>query len=346
MEQTQTMEPQVGENQLQAPNNLQQAQSNSQSNGGYEPPFKIASVTAQTNEQGQQDLATPPAPVVDEKAVLQARLEELEAKLQSAPSEPQVKYQVPEELKALIENPQTLAILNENIADKPLATLVMEQFWQENPWATSESMIREGLRRQYPDIDFDIPENLGLSDVEFAQLEWKGEAYRKQQMDEQAQLRGQLEQAMNIEQPAPIDNEAINAEWAARVDNGLNGYKPTDLALNIPGYEFPKLDLAKVQELAYSENAPLMVDPNTGFVWPNMEATAALAELAHLKAQIPAMLEAAKRAAPREAVQAINQTLNNQSPLANSMNQTFSSQNGQSGPRIGGMRIVGVSKDF
>jgi hypothetical protein len=104
--------------------------------------------------------------------------------------------------------------------------------------------------------------------------------------------------------------------------------------------------LAKVQELAYSENVPLMVDPNTGFVWPNMEAATALAELAHLKAQIPAMLDAAKRAAPREAVQAINQTLNNQAPLPNSMNQTFSSQNGQSGPRIGGMRIVGVSKDF
>lgn len=333
------MEPQVGENQLQAPTNLPP--------NGYEPPFKIASVTSQTDESVQQpQTETAPAPVVDEKAVLQARLEELEAKLSAVPNEPQIKYQVPDEIRALIEKPETLAILNQNIAEKPLANLLMEQFQSENPWATNEYMVKEGLRRQYPDIDFEIPENLGLSDVEFAQLQWKGEAYRQQQMDQQAQLKGKLEQAMNIEPPAQIDNEAINAEWAARVDNGLSGYKPTDLALNIPGYEFPKLDLAKVQELAYSENAPLMVDPNTGFVWPNMEATAALAELAHLKAQIPAMLEAAKRAAPREAVQAINQTLNNQAPLANSMNQTFSSQTGQNGPRIGGMRIVGVSKDF
>jgi hypothetical protein len=77
-----------------------------------------------------------------------------------------------------------------------------------------------------------------------------------------------------------------------------------------------------------------------------MKAAAAMAELEMLKSQIPAMLEAARRAAPKEAIEAMNRTLNNQVPVNNvapiDPKQVVSSN----GPSIGGMRILGVQSNF
>jgi hypothetical protein len=328
----------------------EQIQNNSQPS--QEGGLKILSVTdpekeAQMAPQTSGE-AKPLETIVDEKQALLDQITQLEQKLQAAPTEPVVKveYMVPDELRQLVDNPATIAILNENYAAKPVDVLLKEQFKRDNPWATTDSMVENALRRQYPDIDFEIPENLGLSDVEFAEISWKAEGFRKQQMDEQTALKGKIEEAMKIPEPAQFDNAAFEQEYAQRVEHGLGSVKPMELALDIPGYEFPKLDMAKVKELAYSENAPLMVDPQTGLVWPKMDAIAALAELEHLKAQIPAMLEAARRAAPKEAVAAINQTLNNQAPMANTAPASVTGQQANNGPRIGGFRVMGVQSNF
>jgi hypothetical protein len=65
-----------------------------------------------------------------------------------------------------------------------------------------------------------------------------------------------------------------------------------------------------------------------------------------LKSQIPAMLEAARRAAPKEAVEAINRTLNNQVPAQSAAPIDPKQLSNAKAPMLNGMRIVGVQAAF
>jgi hypothetical protein len=71
-----------------------------------------------------------------------------------------------------------------------------------------------------------------------------------------------------------------------------------------------------------------------------------MAELELLKSQIPAMLEAARRAAPKEAVEAINRTLNNQVPAQSAAPIDPKQLSSAKAPMLNGMRIVGVQATF
>jgi hypothetical protein len=71
-----------------------------------------------------------------------------------------------------------------------------------------------------------------------------------------------------------------------------------------------------------------------------------MAELELLKSQIPAMLEAARRAAPKEAVEAINRTLNNQVPMSGAAPIDPKQLSNAKAPMLNGMRIVGVQATF
>jgi hypothetical protein len=274
-------------------------------------------------------------------------LAELEQRLQ-APSEAepkiQVEYRLPEEVKELLDNPKTLALLNENYDQKSVLDLLKEAFKEANPWATTDRHIESHLRRQYPDIDFDVPENLGLAPEEYDALAWQAEGLRQERISTQQDLRGKLEAARNPV-TSNFDVDGYQKQYQDIVESGLQGIKPATLTLDIPGYQMPQLDVAKVRDIVYSDNVPLSLDKD-GNVWPNMQAAAAIAELEMLKGQIPAMLEAARRAAPKEAVEAINRTLNNQVPQNNSAPVDTKQTLGQRPPSIGGLRVVGVQSNF
>jgi hypothetical protein len=117
------------------------------------------------------------------------------------------------------------------------------------------------------------------------------------------------------------------------------------LSLGIPGYNLPKVDAEKIRDIVYSDAVPLSLDKE-GNVWPNMKAAAAIAELEMLKSQIPAMLEAARRAAPKEAVEAMNRTLNNQVPQNNVSPVDPKGALSAKAPMFGGLRVVGVQTNF
>ena len=280
---------------------------------------------------------------VDDIESLRARLAELEEQLQSKEA-PKVEYRMPEEVLNLLNNPETLSVLNEDYENKTVLDLIKTAFKEANPWAKTDRHIEAHLRRQYPDIDFDIPENLGLAEEDYDAIAWQAEGIRQQLISKQNEIRGQLESA---KAPAytQADLDGYQQQFNALVEEGIKGIKPEPLALDIPGYKMPQLDFEKLKDIVYSENVPLSLDAN-GNVWPNMKAAQAMAELELLKSQIPAMLEAARRAAPKEAVEAINRTLNNQVPASSAAPIDPRQLSNAKAPMLNGMRIMGVQATF
>jgi len=303
------------------------------------------------NENAPQEEYVPPvqqeeqAPVVDELQQLRDKLAEMEAKLSGVPeSQVKVEYHLPNEVKEILENPGMMALLNEDFSNKTILDLIKDDFSRRNPWATTDRHIETHLRRQFPDIDFDIPENLGLAQEDFDALAWQAEGYRNELLSAQHELKGKLDAVKNPV-PAQFDTEGYQRQYEQKVNTDLSGLTPMELTLGIPGYEYPKVDPNKIRDIAYSEQVPLSLDVE-GNVWPNMKAAAAIVELEHLKSQIPAMLEAARRAAPKEAVEAINRTLNNQVPQNNVAPIDTKQAVGRQAPSMNGMRIVGVQSNF
>lgn len=293
--------------------------------------------------ENQEPQAQADGNVVDDIESLRARLAELEEQLQSKEN-PKVEYRMPEEVLNLLNNPETLSVLNEDYENKSVLDLIKAAFKEANPWAKTDRHIEAHLRRQYPDIDFDIPENLGLAEEDYDAIAWQAEGIRQQLISKQSEIRGQLESAKS---PAYTqeDLDGYQQQFNNLVEEGIKGIKPEPLSLDIPGYKMPQLDFEKVKDIVYSDAVPLSLDAN-GNVWPNMKAAAAMAELEMLKSQIPAMLEAARRAAPKEAVEAMNRTLNNQVPLSGAAPIDPKQLSNAKAPMLNGMRIVGVQATF
>lgn len=280
---------------------------------------------------------------IDDIESLRARLAELEEQLQSKENV-KVEYRMPDEVINLLNNPETLAVLNEDYENKSVLDLIKTAFKEANPWAKTDRHIEAHLRRQYPDIDFDIPENLGLAEEDYDAIAWQAEGIRQQLISKQSEIRGQIESA---KAPAitQADLDGYQQQFNALVEEGIRGIKPEPLALEIPGYKMPQLDFEKLKDIVYSDQVPLSLDAN-GNVWPNMKAAQAMAELELLKSQIPAMLEAARRAAPKEAVEAINRTLNNQVPQSGAAPIDPKQLSNARAPMLNGMRIMGVQATF
>lgn len=351
-----TQEMQQQDNSLQQEGLQYQEGQNSQ-----ELPFKVARVedypsqSTQENNTLFEDNTQPEgeavAPVTQEEQQgevydidsLRARLAELEEQLQNKDA-PKVEYRMPEEVLNLLNNPETLSVLNENYESKTVLDLIKAAFKEANPWAKTDRHIEAHLRRQYPDIDFDIPENLGLAEEDYDAIAWQAEGIRQQLISKQDEIRERIESAKT---PAltQADLDGYQQQFNMLVEEGIKGIKPEPLALDIPGYKMPQLDFEKLKDIVYSENVPLSLDAN-GNVWPNMKAAQAMAELELLKSQIPAMLEAARRAAPKEAVEAINRTLNNQVPQMNATPMDPKQIAAAKAPTLNGMRIMGVQATF
>lgn len=317
-------------------------------------PFKVTKVSMPEDnypqnleEPSQQEPNTPeptPDPVPNEDIeALRAQLAEMEAKLQEAQA-PKVEYRLPEEILEIIDKPETLALLNEDFNKKSVGDLIKQAFKEANPWATTDRHIEAHLRKQYPDIDFDIPENLGLSEEDYDAIAWQAEGIRQQRIAQQEEIRGKIEAAKSpVSQK--FDMDGYQNAFNDLVEKGIGSLKAESLPLEIPGYQYPAVNPEKIKDIVYSNDVPLSLDKE-GNVWPNMKAAAAMAELELLKSQIPAMLEAARRAAPKEAIEAMNRTLNNQIPPPNTAPIDPKQVVSAKGPSIGGLRIVGVQSNF
>jgi hypothetical protein len=320
-------------------------------------PFKVTKVSLDTEENYQQENTepqenTPEAPIDepqetaqgDDIEALRQQLAELESKLQEAKTTTRVEYRLPEDVLEIIDKPETLAMLNMDYSKKSVGDLIKEAFKEANPWAKTDRHVESHLRKQYPDIDFDMPDDLGLSEEEYDAIAWQAEGIRQQRIAQQDEIRGKIEAAKNPV-TSQFDLDGYQEQFNGMVENGIGQLKSGVLPLEIPGYQYPAVDAEKIKDIVYSNDVPLSLDKE-GNVWPNMKAAQAMAELEMLKSQIPAMLEAAKRAAPKEAIEAMNRTLNNQVPVNNVAPIDPKQVLSANGPSIGGMRIVGVQSNF
>jgi hypothetical protein len=280
---------------------------------------------------------------VDDIDALRQQLAEMEAKLQQAGQGTKVEYRLPDEVIELIDNPGVLALLHEDFTQKPVVDLIKDAFREANPWAKTDRHIEMHLKKQYPDIDFDMPDDLGLSEEDYDAIAWQAEGIRQQRIAQQDELKGKIEAAKNPV-AANYDLDGYQQQFNDMVESGIGEIKVEKLPLEIPGYQYPTVDAEKIRDIVYSDGVPLSLD-SEGNVWPNMKAAAAIAELEMLKSQIPAMLEAARRAAPKEAVEAMNRSLNNQVPQ-NNAGPIDTKQATQGAPMFGGMRVVGVQTNF
>ncbi len=319
-------------------------------------PFKVTKVSLDTEENYQQENQEPQENTpeiqaeepqqeqqVDDIEALRQQLAALEQKLQDAQTTTRVEYRLPDDVLEIIEKPETLAMLNEDYSKKSVAELIKEAFKEANPWAKTDRHVESHLRKQYPDIDFDMPDDLGLSAEEYDAIAWQAEGIRQQRIAQQNEIKGKIEAAKSPVS-SQFDLDGYQQQFNNMVESGLTSVKPEALPLEIPGYQYPAIDAEKIKDIVYSNEVPLSLD-REGNVWPNMKAAAAMAELEMLKSQIPAMLEAARRSAPKEAVEAINRTLNNQVPQNNTapINPRGAVANA---PTFGGLRVVGVQTNF
>ena len=278
---------------------------------------------------------------VDDIDALREQLAEMQERLQQAGTK--VEYRLPDEVLELIDNPGVMALLHEDYTQKPVVELIKDAFREANPWAKTDRHIEMHLKKQYPDIDFDMPDDLGLSEEEYDAIAWQAEGIRQQRIAQQDELRGKIEAARNPV-AAEYDLDGYQQQFNDMVESGIGEIKVEKLPLDIPGYQYPTVDAEKIRDIVYSDGVPLSLD-SEGNVWPNMRAAAVIAELEMLKSQIPAMLEAARRAAPKEAVEAMNRSLNNQVPQ-NNAGPIDTKQATQGAPMFGGMRVVGVQTNF
>jgi len=318
-------------------------------------PFKVTKVSLDTDfeepvQESIQQEELPeaqPEPTqqgnVDDIEALRAKLAEMEQRLSQNP-EPQTKveYRLPDEVKEILDNPGVLNLLHTDYSQKSVVELIKEAFKEANPWAKTDRHVESHLRKQYPDIDFDM-DDLGLAEEEYDAIAWQAEGIRQQRISQQQELRTKIENAKAPEVPE-VDVEGYQKQFTELVESGIQQLKPADISLDIPGYKLPTVDAEKIRDIVYSDAVPLSLDTN-GNVWPNLKAAAAMAELEMLKSQIPAMLEAARRAAPKEAIEAINKSLNNQvtSPNPGPMD---SKQILSGNASINGMRIIGIQSNF
>ncbi len=167
---------------------------------------------------------------IDDIEALRAKLAQLEEQLQSKEA-PKVEYRMPEEVLNLLNNPETLSVLNEDYENKTVLDLIKTAFKEANPWAKTDRHIEAHLRRQYPDIDFDIPENLGLAEEDYDAIAWQAEGIRQQLISQQNEIRGQLESAKS---PAftQEDLDGYQQQFNMLVEDGIKGIKPALMAYN------------------------------------------------------------------------------------------------------------------
>lgn len=278
------------------------------------------------------------------------KLKELEdelSRLRAEQKQVRVEKIVPDEVKALLDNPKELSILMEDFAQRDILSLLIDKTRQENPWIKNEQSALAFLQRKYPDLDPEIPENLGLSELDYEQAKYESEGHRNALIAKQDEVKGKIKELTQTkeEQAPAFDQEAYNKLYAEKVDQGIKQFAAPALALDIPGYELPKFDLEKVREIAYSENTPLKLD-GEGNLWPDMESAYKIALADYLSQIFTPTVEAAKRAAPKETAEAIAQALRGNNTQVNSPGIPGATPNGRPAANVKGVPVVGVKANF
>jgi len=228
----------------------------------------------------------------------------------------EVVYQLPEDYVSIMENPENRRLLDTDPNSLPDVVLYKQILQREKPWLTTDSALNNEIRKQFPDADFDIPENLGLSDDEWGEIRFKADGERAAISNQKSDLQAKIEaskqsalQAKEQEQPALTVDDQI-AFLTTEFNAGLAAKIVPQIDIALEGYQFPSVSDAEIQEMFNNGNVIFKADPEKGLV-PDVQSMHDVILLKKtLDSQKP-MVEAAKRVAPIEARQALEASLAN-----------------------------------
>jgi hypothetical protein len=256
-------------------------------------------------------------PTVDVEA-LKAELEAAKqkaAELEAKPPVKEVEYRLPEDYVSIMEDPNNRALLDMDPQNIPAIELYKQVVMREKPWITTQADFEKEVKKQFPEADFEIPENLGLDDTDWKEITFKADGERSSIASQQADLKGRLEAAKQsaTQQSGPDENAAVEemTKVITEVFNtGLAGLKPTQVDIPLEGFEFPSVSNEEVAEMFEKGDAIFKVDPEKGFV-PDAQAMYDAILLKKTLEALKPMVEAAKRVAPIEARKALEASIAN-----------------------------------
>jgi len=189
----------------------------------------------------------------------------------------EVVYQLPEDYVSIMENPENRRLLDTDPNSLPDVVLYKQILQREKPWLTTDSALNNEIRKQFPDADFDIPENLGLSDDEWGEIRFKADGERAAISNQKSDLQAKIEaskqsalQAKGQEQPALTVDDQI-AFLTTEFNAGLAAKIVPQIDIALEGYQFPSVSDAEISEMFNNGNAIFKADPEKGFV-PDVQA--------------------------------------------------------------------------
>lgn len=238
--------------------------------------------------------------------------------LESRQPEKEVVYQLPEDYVSIMEDPANRRLLDtdpESMSDLDLYKQVLRE---EKPWLKSNAALENEIRKQYPEADFDIPANLGLSDEDgWGEIKFRADGKRASISQQKSELQTKIDtakqsalQARAQEQPDKPDETAIQKFLDEEFSSGLAARVIPQVDIPLEGFQFPSVSDAEMQEMFNSGNAIFKVDDKKGFV-PDVQSMHDI--LLHKKTleALKPMVEAAKRIAPKEAREALESSIAN-----------------------------------
>jgi len=251
-------------------------------------------------------------PTVDEYNAIKEELEQLKANPPAKEIEKEVVKYTTDPI--LIEAANNYINALPDPATMSIGDLLIAKVQRENPAARTKDHVQRILENKGLKVDFDIPENLGLDEIDFDLARAEGEAFRVNLVAQRNEEIEKVKKALSSP-GAPteqISQDDYNNLIVNYVEEKVKSYTPQALKVEIPGFTPPALDGTAMKDKFYSstsEQVPWIPDATTGQLLPNWDLFTELERLRAIESSIPAMLDAAKRIAPKEAIAAVKQTL-------------------------------------
>lgn len=236
----------------------------------------------------------------------------------------EVVYQLPEDYVSIMENHENRRLLDTDPTQMSDVDLFKQVLQREKPWLTTNSMLENEIKKQFPEADFDIPENLGLSEEDWGEIRFKADGERTQLSQQKSDLMAKIDAAKQtaLQSKGTEDAEAHRQQVEKMLSDefqaGLASKVVHKVEVSLEGFDLPTVSDQEIEEMFTNGNALFKVVEGKGFV-PDVQAMHDAILLRKTNESLKPMVEAAKRIAPKEAREALEASLANK-PIHNKDN--------------------------
>lgn len=239
--------------------------------------------------------------------------EELLARLENIPATPEPirEAYIPEDLLTFYETDDSADRIAD-IKSRSILEVQRAHIRSEKPYAVSDEDADYWIAQKYPDFDPSIPENFGLPDQAFKQLNHETDGLRKVEIDAvKADRKSKIEAIKSQAQPAPeepFDEKAYQAQLLAEVDKSVAEFDPATLPA-YEGIETSALDMEEVKKRAWGRLKAV-----NGEAIPDIAGTARELHMEKALSSALSTIKDLRRKDPELARQAAHQSNSNAKP--------------------------------